>query len=840
MRNAPRAAAQASRSIAKALFSLAAALAFLASTLPTTSKPGGDLPLGADARLVQISARSENGSGQDQGTFLPPIASERSEILGKIVDAGAPGPYSYYLAIFDRYGRPTYWRGVTDAAGSLHFRLPAGAGGVQLFRRFDAAGHPDDGARCEVTARPRHLPDTQPIAGPISAGPAIVEANSVYKISDPDNGIMRMQTVGVSPESVGVIVDKGAARAELLAASDRSVVAQFERNTPLGRHEVALQTGGTRTNRFPCDLVALVFDPLKPLGLGSVAPVTVHVVGLPTGEAATIQFTVTGAATLASGALSTTLPLQNQSATIQIRGVRPGTLVVTSTLNAALPQFSNEQSTNPPPSLPPVVYPPQTFPTTVALEPSPKNSPKQSPKPSPSPKRGPGTESGEASPNPGTSSGTNPSAAPSPAASPTTSPTPEPSPSPSPSPTPPCDYRIVDGWFEPTQGVWQDDVHFEDAAPPKLNPQLIRLGEKDSPPRYTAELPMVAARHSVLIGVHHYYQPWPDINVVDSRQRIVMKIRTNCVKKVGVKMRFTLSQGASSSVVYKSDVIGEVELDPPRKNSYSDVLVVLNAPLGVPPKTTFTFAPGGYAIVDDLLRSDDTPTGMSIEVSGRAKTTNASRIRFIPLVLGSGDNLATLKKHAATLEVKSRTSIPDYFPVVPGGLPTTVDRPLDLSAVARRHPDDPLSAVLDSLRAINATPSTDRIIALVGPKDYALLGFDISKSPATTYTGNVIVMADPNGAVDSALRVGHEVAHTIPKAIWSSHEMIAECGRDYHNVEYKKDRGWADGIRLDLDGRETTARFIFVDFSQLMGGVKENKWITQCTYRNVLEGYAVP
>jgi hypothetical protein len=428
---------------------------------------------------------------------------------------------------------------------------------------------------------------------------------------------------------------------------------------------------------------------------------------------------------------------------------------------------------------------------------------------------------------------------PSPEPSPTESPTPEPSPSPSPSPTPPCDYRIVDGWFEPTQGVWQDDVHFEDAAPPKLNPQLIRLGPKDSPPRYTAELPMVAGRHSVLAGVHHYYQPWPDIHVVDSRQKILMKIRTNCTKKVGVKMRFTLSQGEASSVVYESGDLGQVELDPPRKNDYSDVIVTLGASLGVPPPaTTFTFAAEAYTIVDELLRLDGTPTGMTIEVSGTAKTTRAPRTRFIPLVLGSGDDLSTLKKHVASLATKSAAAIPDYFPVVPGGFSTVVDAPLDLKALAREHTDDPLSAVLGRLRTINAAPSTDRILAVVGPKDYALLGYDISKSPATTYAGNVIVMADPAGATDSALRVAHEYAHTIPAAIWSSDGMLAECGHDYHNKEYKKGAGWADGLRIDLDSRATMSRVPIKDWSQIMGGVKEPKWITQCTYRHLLESFA--
>ena len=828
------------RIIVPGLFCFIAAFVLAAVAMPAATPPSGDPPLNLDARFRAVSAQIESGDGTDTGVYLPPIASRAAEIVGRVVDPTAPGPYRFYLAVVGADGKTTYFGSETDRAGRLHFRAPPNAAGLQLFRHFDARGVPDAGSRTELTSEPRHLPDTQMLTGPFPPGPLIIEANSVYKRDDPDAGILHLQTRFVDPLSATAVLDGQAGGADLLAASDRSVVAQFHHDATLGRHNFALAMPHALTNAFPCDLVSLVFDPLKPLRVGSMATVTVHVLGLPSTDAATIKFVVTGAAAIAGGAPSVTLPVSNQSAAIQIRGVRAGQLVVTSTLDAGLPQFSNERPTYPPLGFPTPVFPPQSFPTTVALERSP--APQQSPSlPSPS-SSGARTSSSANPPHPATSAGVTPSAPPpkpSPEPSTTESPTPEPSPSPSPSPTPPCDYRIVDGWFEPTQGVWQDDTHFEDSPPRKLNPQLIRLGAPDSPPRYTAELPMVVNRHSVVIGVHHYYQPWPDIHVVDSRQRILMKIRTNCQKKVGVKMRFTLTQGDASSVIYTSKPLDPVELDPPRAKNYMDVLVTLDAGLGLPPDSTFTFAAGAYTIVDDLLRLDDTPTGMSIEVSGTSKTTVAPRVRFVPLVLGAGDDASTLKGHAETLAAKSRTTITDYYPLAPGGLTTSVDPLLDLKALARQHADDPLTAVLDRLRTMNAAPSTDRIIALVGPKDYALLGYDSTKSPATTYTGNVIVMLDPRGATDSTLRVGHEVAHTIPNAIWWDEQMVAECGRNYHNKEYRKNEGWAEGIRLDLDGREkTSARQIFTNYSQLMGGVKETKWITQCTYRNLLEGFA--
>jgi hypothetical protein len=112
----------------------------------------------------------------------------------------------------------------------------------------------------------------------------------------------------------------------------------------------------------------------------------------------------------------------------------------------------------------------------------------------------------------------------------------------------PCLTYVTDGWFSPTQAVWQDDPSFED----KPRKQLTRRPGTDV--IYDAELPMVKDKDTLLFGAHHYRLNGQQV-IVDSRDFIVLKGMTNCTVPVPVKMKFTLQNAAGSKTLYTSPTV---------------------------------------------------------------------------------------------------------------------------------------------------------------------------------------------------------------------------------------------------------------------------------------------
>jgi len=80
--------------------------------------------------------------------------------------------------------------------------------------------------------------------------------------------------------------------------------------------------------------------------------------------------------------------------------------------------------------------------------------------------------------------------------------------------------------------------------------------------------------------------------------------------------------------------------------------------------------------------------------------------------------------------------------------------------------------------------------------------------------------------------VAHELVHTFPND-WSSPEMLADCGKDYHN----KDVRFAHGVRLYENGVLGDRKIMDNSFGIMSSGemekAREQEWITQCTYWNL-------
>ena len=299
-------------------------------------------PIDRDPDYHGAVASAGDGTGNESGNYLPPLAGRGGEITGTVVaPEEQPGPHAFYVATVDANGQRTFFQSVSDAFGHFRLVLPAAAGlaAVEVFRHFDKNGQPDQGARCQISNQPAHVPDTQPLPHAPAHGPAILEANSSYERGGQGQGLIQLQTRGVNPQHAAVLVDGKPDAVDTLAASERGIVAKLHDDVALGRHAIAVASGSRKTNVFPTDVVTLQFDQAPQLKTGEVQPVTLHVVGVGPGEQATVTFTVSGAATLESGAESVKVPLQNGTASVRIRGVRPGALTIRVLLEVDLPEF---------------------------------------------------------------------------------------------------------------------------------------------------------------------------------------------------------------------------------------------------------------------------------------------------------------------------------------------------------------------------------------------------------------------------------------------------------------------------------------------------------------------
>ncbi|MBV8172775.1 MAG: hypothetical protein JO219_12685 [Candidatus Eremiobacteraeota bacterium] len=819
--------------------------AFVCTIAATAGPPLAPKPaLGNDPNFTAVSPTAQDGSGNDRGVYLPPLAGPSGEIVGTVLADEGSGPVAFYVGTVDGNGATRFWKGVTDHSGRFHLRLPAVAAGVAtllVFKRFDAHGQPDRGASSIISGTPPHLPDSQPVIGYPQGGPAIVEASTSYQRGGFAQGIVQLRTRGVDPERARVLLDGSQSSVDTLAASDISIVGKLHDTAPLGRHMFSVQSGEHRTNGVSSDIIAVSFTPLAPLKQGEVQPLGMRVEGVGR-DPAVARFDVTGAATLADGSTTTTVPLVDGQAQVAIRGERPGQLQIRVTIEVQTPLVAANAETETHPSVLPTTT---SRPVGVHYTPPPVT---------PAPKYSAPRTEGRETPPPLLTTGAPGSQPPStsrPTASPTPTEYPPPSPSPSATPTPqPCTVKITDGWMEPMQGVWQDDPTFDD-HPTK---QITRTSKPGDAPVYDAELDMIVDRDSLLFGVEHYRYQGAKVSA-GTHSIIHMAGTTDCSDPPKpVKMRFSLEQGMFGKTLWTSDVVSEIKLTGHKaaEDTWEADLVAHGD--GIPPPSVGPFvfdSQGDYVLKDELIEEDGTPTGLILTVGGRAHLVKPIKIAYIPLILTpvSADQAQALTAASDALGTEAGKYIPDYYPVFPHWIEGWAYDALDLSNTNVLNPtiekvtwpgiqqkdidfhnqykrEDKVNAELARRFAVLARESGyDRFVVTVSPADMVTIKGSDTLGAAVDKKFVYVMQGQ------SYLTEAHELAHTLPY-LWSSIQMNKQCKQpgDYHNKAVL----WANGYRIDTNNApgprvEEMRQYPFFGVTSPQGSV----WIDQCTYWNL-------
>jgi hypothetical protein len=268
-------------------------------------------------------------SNPNERVVAPPVSAASGEIMVTYRDPDHSDHSTAYVAERKQDGSTTYLRGTTDDAHHLYVVVPRDAVSISVFKGFTADGKPDaHAATCTVSAD-APAPGTDSVPGqPASANqPAIVRASGAY---DLQTGTVTVQTQHTSVTDALVL--DNSAPLTTLAASNRSVVASLPSTTALGRHELTWESLTTPAGPYTAvafDVISLTVDPMPPVeNVGDTATATVHVVGLPEGDSAVMDFAIGGSAELIGGGTTATVPVVGGVASCTIRGVRSGQALV--------------------------------------------------------------------------------------------------------------------------------------------------------------------------------------------------------------------------------------------------------------------------------------------------------------------------------------------------------------------------------------------------------------------------------------------------------------------------------------------------------------------------------
>ena len=398
-----------------------------------------------------------------------------------------------------------------------------------------------------------------------------------------------------------------------------------------------------------------------------------------------------------------------------------------------------------------------------------------------------------------------------------------------------CGVTEIEGRFEPVQGVWQDDPVFPDEEGKQLrqlNPRLLE-----------AELKMVVDRSSTLFGTIRPVGARPEAR----RGEIFLRGKADGQVMVPVRIRVSLLQGGGERQIWTSAEPVAIPIGPPCLPG-ADRPFEVAAPVGNG-AGDFRFAAGTYLLQADLIGPDDRPTGLRVRLLGEAVETVAPRVLFRPVyVTPLADRAAAaLTSVTEELERRSARGLADWFPLRDGSLVTRTlaargaapafrDEEAVRKIVADFRPGDP--GELGRLILRQAMSRQFRTGALVGGFDRMIvtLNFADFQNLRTGPAARAVAFTNSRKVsfldIDTApfhWTVAHELVHTLPYP-WTSRQVVAECGVDYHD----KLGGEAHGLRLHRAG--DPQRALQVGVLPLFGqATRETPWITQCTYWHLLK-----
>jgi len=292
---------------------------------------------GASLRPVQPD-RATVADATEQ-IIAPPVSSPGKQMMVTYRDdkSSELTPLAYILRhaadqqTLDKHGVYYLDKVVPDPSVlSFYLNLPADALSVSVFKGFNADGKPDAHASVTTVSSDAPVPGMLNLPGaPLPAGqPAIVASSGAYDVRA---GTITVQTQNTSIADA-LVLDTGD-RLTTLAASDRSMVVALPNGIALGRHELTLEQllapQSVYPQTVPFDAISLVVDPMPPVeDVGQTATPTVHVMGMPPGDAAVMEFAVGGSAELAGGGTFTSVPVVGNVASCTIVGVRSGEALV--------------------------------------------------------------------------------------------------------------------------------------------------------------------------------------------------------------------------------------------------------------------------------------------------------------------------------------------------------------------------------------------------------------------------------------------------------------------------------------------------------------------------------
>jgi hypothetical protein len=144
----------------------------------------------------------------------------------------------------------------------------------------------------------------------------------------------------------------------------------------------------------------------------------------------------------------------------------------------------------------------------------------------------------------------------------------------------------ISGWFEPVQGVWQDDYTFAD----KPGKQLTEKKGTETP-LYEAELKMVQGRDTLLFGIRGSSDPDND------PKRFVIQLAGNTTGTIPVSVHFEFFLNGNR--IYQDSQQFEILLDAAQGECGEQITPFeanLSVANGIPPSGTFTINTPAYVL----------------------------------------------------------------------------------------------------------------------------------------------------------------------------------------------------------------------------------------------------
>ena len=281
--------------------------------------------------------------GATQGTdgvSLPPSAGAQSEIILN-VDSDSPdaqaGAGGVLMLTVDQTGDQKVYRAQPKDGRLAFVAALSGAAAlatIEVLKGFDKDGKPIVASRLDI-GDPAHLADTEPVANVPPSGPAIREAARSVEPRD----MLTLHIQGNDPQTTRFLLDGQPMRT--LAVSDNSALVRFDSATPLGHHDLVMQTGTQQTSPLTIAVVKLTPHPLPPASPGVTVTATIEVAGLTPADAATMEFAIDGdAAQIVGGGTTRTVPVTNGVAQLQLIGKHAGQILLHFHLIVKNPQFA--------------------------------------------------------------------------------------------------------------------------------------------------------------------------------------------------------------------------------------------------------------------------------------------------------------------------------------------------------------------------------------------------------------------------------------------------------------------------------------------------------------------